>query len=104
MLRDHLPITMARRFMSRLKQRINRNKQPALAITLLEPNSIYASHGMVFLRSITDGREVEYEFKVNRPEFLSILDGQVTQIIRKQLAYLGYKLDHLVSYHIPGWQ
>jgi hypothetical protein len=103
MLLNRLSVTMVRSFVFRLKQRIKRNEQPALAITLLEPDSIYASHGMVLLRSMEDNRKVEYQFKVNRPEFLSILDGQVMQIIRKQLADLGYKLDHLVSYHTPGW-
>jgi hypothetical protein len=90
-----------RRALYRLKHR--HAKQPDLAITLLEPNSIYASHGMVLLRSMTDNCKFVYEFKVNRPEFLGTLDGPVMQVINKQLADLGYKLDDIVSYYIPGW-
>jgi hypothetical protein len=96
-----LPFVSTLRRILSLKRR--RNVQPDLAITLLEPNSIYASHGMVLLRSMKDNREVEYEFKVNRPEFLSAPDGHFMQVINKQLAELGYKLDHIVSYYIPGW-
>jgi hypothetical protein len=97
----NLPFVSTLRRILSLNRR--RKEQPDLAITLLEPNSIYASHGLVILRSIADNHEIEREFKLNRPEFLSILDGPVMQVITKQLADLGYKLDHIVSYYIPGW-
>jgi hypothetical protein len=80
-----------------------RKSRPELAITLLPPNSIYASHGLVFLRSTQNNATFEYEFKVNRPEFLHTPDRHVMGAIEEQLEALGYKLIQFVSYRPLAW-
>jgi hypothetical protein len=88
----------------RLRHRwAERHNGAKLVVDLLEEDSPYVSHGRVFLHSVAEQRDVEYEFKLNRPEFLHSPNEHVLKAIAEQLVDRGYLLRHLVSHQPPGW-
>ncbi len=85
------------------RKRIADLKTAPLNIELLERDSRYVSHGTLTVYSPSEERELEIEFRANRPEYLDSPNEEVMRVIAKEVADCGYRLRALVLHQPAGW-